>query len=358
VAPAEELPGHRLNPYFGSLGTSPIESGPWAGPREDYSDARTAGQMDFLAIATRTPTSQLVEAASSLNQAFADRFVALVSWQYGTTRDRGPVNVLEPGARLTNAALPQDRLDLFYTTWLPRHTEGEQPPIVQFLEPHDVGAGVAAQDRASLDSLREAAGHYVRTMQIGSNTRDWSGTREDFAAFRTYLHYLNVGFRLAPTADPNRAGVARDGPSVSRTVVLAQRLTRSDILESVRRRRVYASQDRNLRLTLSVNGHPMGSIVEMDPGTPLRIEVTLSDPDEPDAYYWLSLRRDLPGGELEATRELSGTDIRGDGRVVFTQFKRSTSSEYFLLQVAQAGRNGVDRLWTAPVWLESSRTAR
>lgn len=101
----------------------------------------------------------------------------------------------------------------------------------------------------------------------------------------------------------------------------------------------------------------MGSVVPLTEGTPLRIELTFSDPDEPRAHYWLSLRRDVPGGELDAARELSGTDFRGDGRVVFTQFRRTSADEYFLARIAQESGDGADSVWTAPIWLRAARTS-
>jgi hypothetical protein len=70
--------------------------------------------------------------------------------------------------------------------------------------------------------------------------------------------------------------------------------------------------------------------------------------------HWLSLRRDVPGGALDASRELFGTDYSGDGRVVFTQFSRSNRDEYFLLRILQEGNQGIDSVWTAPIWLTTS----
>jgi hypothetical protein len=164
------------------------------------------------------------------------------------------------------------------------------------------------------------------------------------------LEYLNAGFRVAPTADwvpPLWRGTRVD----RRTAVLAPRLTKRDLLDAIRARRVYASDDPNLKVSFSINGHAMGSVVPLPSGAPLRIQLTFSDRDEPGTSYWLSLRRDTPGDELEATRELSGTDFRGDGTVVFTQFRHTTGEEYFLAHVVQESATGSDHVWTAPIWI-------
>jgi hypothetical protein len=168
-----------------------------------------------------------------------------------------------------------------------------------------------------------------------------------------YLHYLNAGFRLAPAAVQRceRASTRRCKDARSRTAVLARSLSERAIVDAIRQRRVYASQDRNLEVLFSINGHPLGSVVPMRPGTPLRIEVRLVDPDEPSAFYWVSLRRDEVGGPLEADREASGTDLKGDGTIVFTQFQRGQADEYFLLQVSQGEGAEADVLWMTPIWL-------
>jgi hypothetical protein len=172
-----------------------------------------------------------------------------------------------------------------------------------------------------------------------------------------YLQYLNAGFRLAPVAVHECKAAALQGceADTSRTVVLARWLTEPAIIDAITNRRVYASTDKNLGVLFSINGHPLGSITPITAGTPLRIEVRLADPDEPSAYYWVSLRRDEVGGPVEAEREVSGTDLKGDGTIVFTQFRRGEHDEYFLLEVTQ--RSGPDEnvVWTAPIWLVSAR---
>ena len=170
-----------------------------------------------------------------------------------------------------------------------------------------------------------------------------------------YLQYVNAGFRLAPGAvhECKAAALQRCNAGNSRTVVLARSLNERAIVDAVTNRRVYASTDKNLGVRFSINAHPLGSVTPMAAGTPLRIEVRLSDPDEPSASYWVSLRHDEVGGPVEADRELSGTDLKGNGTIVFTQFRRGAHNEYFLLEVTQGAGAEEDVVWTAPIWLVS-----
>jgi hypothetical protein len=58
---------------------------------------------------------------------------------------------------------------------------------------------------------------------------------------------------------------------------------------------------------------------------------------------------------FEADREVSGTDLKGNGTIVFTQFKRREADEYFLLEVTQGQGATQDVVWTDPIWLVSER---
>jgi hypothetical protein len=45
------------------------------------------------------------------------------------------------------------------------------------------------------------------------------------------------------------------------------------------------------------------------------------------------------------------TDFRGDGTVVFTQFRHTTGEEYFLAHLVQEAAKSTDHVWTAPIWI-------
>lgn len=347
------LPPAPLNTYFGSLDAYHLLAA-GLGPREAFERARLVDRMDFLTITSPAYSSSLSASAASENARLEGRFVAMSGWRYSSTSDRSYVNVLElsdgPGGNI-----PLGRYDQFYRSWLPRLTDTTAGrPILQFGQPLDPASDYGVVDMNSLEALRQVSAPYVRTIQIagGSCTGD-RRRASDHVAMQPYLQYLNAGFRLAPTANPQNS-LLTDGPDTDcRTAVLSRRLTKMDILDGIRQRRVYASEDRNLKVVFSINGQPMGSIVTMAAGTPLRIELIVSDPDEAGATYWFSLRRDTPGGELEAARELYGTDFTGDGTVVFAQFTHGASDEYFLARIVQESTDGTDSVWTAPIWLVS-----
>lgn len=349
--------GEATNVYFGSLGAYRVDARDTGQPREEFERARIVEGMDFLAVPSPILDSTATSLTASLNARLVDRFVAMYAWRYGASSRGSHVSVLEPRRVADDDIIPDGRFDLFYRSWLPQQTDTTgNTPIVQFAESHDSTLDYGRPDMQSLDSLRATTAPYVRTIQIGGpSERGETRVLTSEARARAYLEYLNAGFKVAPTADSE--GVWRTTGGEHRTAVIARRLARQDLLESIRARRVYATDDTNLNVSFSINHCPMGSIVPISPGTPLRIELTLSDADEPGASYWISLRRDSPGGDVDAAQEFAGTDLSGNGTLVFTQFRHSAGEEYFLVHIVQRSAAGADHVWTAPIWLVSPAEA-
>jgi len=338
-----------LNAYFGSLGAYPFTTGESGRHEGVFEVARTHGRMDFLAIAMPTPSAALRKTAASMSAGLEGRFVALWGWRYESSARGNYVHVLEPRG-LEENALPHGRFDLFFTRWLPsRRDTTSQTPVVLLPQPIEFALDHRINEFGSPPALPDAALPFIHTIEM--ITDQSNGSSPDTPGSTPYLSYLNAGFRVAPTADVESSGRTGYAISPRRTAILAEKLSKAHLLDSIRERRVYSSEDSNLRVSFSINGRQMGSVVALEADTRLRIEVTFSDPDEPNAHYWVSLRRDAPGGAIEAARELSGTNHDGDGRVVFTQFRRSSHDEYFVLRLQQMGRNGIDTVWTAPIWL-------
>jgi hypothetical protein len=254
---------------------------------------------------------------------------------------------------IDDTVVSNKRYDLLYPWLATRPDSRGQPAIIQFNHPASMAQDYGVLNFGSLAAVLSIAAPHVRTIQIinGPHSAQTTGNRITTVKWKTYLQYLNAGFRLAPTADQDNHFITHGSSTDHRTAVLAPALTKADILDAIRQRRVYASQDKNLKVWFSINDQPLGSVVQMASATPLQIQVQLADVDESGAAYRVSLRRDVVGGELEADSELAGHDLAGDGTVQFDQFKHTDEDEYFLVQIVQIGGDGADVVWTAPIWV-------
>lgn len=133
--------------------------------------------------------------------------------------------------------------------------------------------------------------------------------------------------------------------------MLATSLTKAALLSAMRQRRVYATEDPNLRLVYRVNGELLGSRISATavpaPGTALTMSLEIADDDEPTTSYTVEVFSDQIGGpEAGIVRTQS---VTGNGTHAISGVTYPGGAAYVYLRIRQADGN---RAWTAPVWLE------
>jgi hypothetical protein len=138
----------------------------------------------------------------------------------------------------------------------------------------------------------------------------------------------------------------------ARTAVLAPTLSKAALLGAMRRRRVYATEDRSLRLIYRVNNELLGSRITGSAvpaaGTALSVSLQITDDDEPTTAYTVEVFSDTIGGSQTAAVVRTQT-VTGNGSHNITGVNYVGGDQYLYLRVRQADGN---RAWTAPVWLE------
>ena len=70
----------------------------------------------------------------------------------------------------------------------------------------------------------------------------------------------------------------------ARNVIYADSLTEEGLFDAIRDRRLYATEDKNLEISYTLDGHMMGSQLGTEEvGENVTIDVTVYDPDHSDA---------------------------------------------------------------------------
>ena len=156
-----------------------------------------------------------------------------------------------------------------------------------------------------------------------------------YPSYEQYIMALDKGWHVAPTNNQDnhkgRWGNAND----ARDVIITDNFSEEGIYEAIRERRMYATEDKNLAVTYTVNGNLMGTILTDIPEK-LDINVTVNDPDSSDSiskveivansgrvvHSW-STAAELASGNLsvELTPEYSYYFVRvteGDGDLAVT----------------------------------------
>jgi hypothetical protein len=125
------------------------------------------------------------------------------------------------------------------------------------------------------------------------------------------------------------------------------------VIDALRRRHVYATEDKNLSIIIKVNGRLCGDVIAPIPVGPLSIEYNITDADEPNADYEIQVFRDSVGGPTAQIVTSVSTET-GGGAGSIEDIAVGNQPQYLFFKVVQTDENGREELaWTAPVWFQN-----
>lgn len=370
--------------FFGNLHSHTSYSDGSGTPSQAYRHARDVAHLDFLAITehnhsraesgarerrdglliatnhalyTGPDAEALIPAANRLTE--DGQFVAIYGQEFSTISSGNHVNVFNVDAVID--APNGDFAGL--VTWLQAHLDAQgHAPIVELNHPadfDDASKEYGIDDFGSTASWLATFGPYVQLIELlngpGLDPTDGHPPRSVMQA--DYLDYLNRGFHVAPAGDQDNHYRTWGTLTDARTAVIALALTRAAVLDALRNRHVYATEDRNLELIAKVDGHLMGDIVTPPAvGAALAITLAIRDADEPDAAYRVEVFVDAaPGGPVAQSVETF--TFTGDSPAAqpyaLEGVRFQNAGQYLFLKVTQLSEHGdADRAWTAPLWFE------
>jgi hypothetical protein len=358
--------------FFGNLHSHTALSDGSGTPAEAYARARDTAGLDFLAITehnhaqagdiannhalyTGPGSLSLIPTANSFTE--EGRFIALYGQEFSTIGAGNHMNVID-APRVID--VPNGNFRKLFEEWLPANldTQGQEPllllnhPSISD-SPADLEYGIddfqgdttawlaAIDPRAELINLINGPSH-------SNGTHLPPGAPSE----RELRRYLNLGLHVAPTADQDNHKQNWGDATDARTAVLAPALTKSALLTAMKQRRVYATEDRNLRLVYRLNGELLGSRITGQnvpaAGAALPVTLAITDDDEPNASYVVDVFSDQMGGE-DVAEIVRMQSVTGNGTHTISGVTYQGGAQYVYLRVRQADGN---RAWTAPVWLE------
>lgn len=365
--------------FFGNLHAHTGLSDGSGTAEEAFRYARDVARLDFLAVTehnhllggSNVPPERrkalydgpgdaaLVPVAKRMTE--DGRFVALYGQEFSTMSKGNHVNVFDVPKVIDVAS--GDFAGLL--RWMAANPDsGGRPAVLQLNHPmlgrpgkSDIGPKEFGRDDFGDDAgWIRAMGGAASLVEIlnGEPPKNAPSTRAPQIMEPFYLRFLQLGFRVAPTGNQDNHHGQWGTVTEARTAILAPALTTKDLLDAMRARHVYATEDRNLRILARVNGRLCGDALTMA-AKELAIEVTIEDADESDAEYLVEVFRGEVGGPT--ARIVQTAKFRGDtatGSVPGVSLDRV--GQYVFLRVTQSGAPP-DRAWTAPVWLDPASTA-
>jgi hypothetical protein len=146
-----------------------------------------------------------------------------------------------------------------YYAWVLTHDEA----VAQFNHPND--------PKGSFNNMKPnvEAEKLFTMFEVGNGSGHYSYANAE----QTYFGALDLGWKVAPTyGEDNHDGTW--GQTMKRTVIVSEDLSPESLLDSMRKRRVYMTEDPNLTLDFMANGIYMGGVAE---GSKLNFSVQGSD---------------------------------------------------------------------------------
>lgn len=363
--------------FFGNLHSHTALSDGSGTPAEAYAHARDEAGLDFLAITEHNHAQAgdiaeipvLYTGPGSLAliptaNRFTDegRFIALYGQEFSTIGGGNHANVLD-APRVIDVANGDFRTLL--EEWLPSNLDTQgQPPLLLLNHPATSNSPIDVEygiddfdgDRAAWLAAIDPRTSLINLLN-GPSHETGTGHRPGKPSEGEFRRYLNFGLHAAPTADQDNHKRNWGDATNARTAVVAPSLTKAALLTALRQRRVYATEDRNLRLIYRLNGQLLGTRLTGGSGpslgSPLTITLEIADDNEPTASYVVEVFSDQVGGE-EVAEVVRTHTVTGNGMHTVSGVTYDGEAQYTYLRIRQADG---DRAWTAPVWLEPSSPA-
>ena len=167
----------------------------------------------------------------------------------------------------------------------------------------------------------------------------------DVGDYQTQYHQLLYkGYHVAPIANQDNHNTTFGKSNQQRTGLLATSLTKANVDDAFRNRRVYAVEDHNLQVQFEVGTHRMGEIFSMAGSIPIRVKAI----DAGESISRVEIRYGIPGsGTAPTTLQY----VTGRDSLVFTQSQSIGTTYYYYAYVVEADGH---RAWTAPMWITIS----
>lgn len=254
--------GNNLNHYHGEFHSHTLMSDGVANINQAMEYARDVGGVDFFAITDHSHVfapndyAWQLPIADSYND--PGKFATLYGWEMTWSSEDGSWG----------------HMNVLNTKWAERDPIGCSVP--------DLYRKVV-QDPDAITMFNHPDGKY-------GNAGDFDYIADDIRRqmclieipnptfINEYMHALSLGWKVSPAANGDNHFYNWTTSRPITTYILAPALTRENIIDSMRKRRTYATSDPSLKLTYKVNGKWLGSTLRNPESLSFEIRVLTENP--------------------------------------------------------------------------------
>jgi len=329
----------QYQPYFGLLHAHTEHSGGEGAVEYAFSRASQVEQLDFFAV-TDYSHSLDNDKAGSIG---TDGSGVSADWAAGKAAAAAVTTENFVGIYGYEMCYPDDyglgHISTFHTPgWISRNQNGFETltayydalttvptSVSQFNHP-GWDLGYFSNFASRTDSYDEA----IALLELGNG--------KGITTCEFYTTALDRGWHVAPTLSQNDFFGKFGTGSDARTVILAEALTEECLYDAMKNRRCYATEDRDLKISYTLNGQVMGSIIPWS--DTITIEAALSDATDGGIAVLEVVSTE---GTTIHKAQFSGQTIR---------LTLPGAAGYYFLRITQPDG---DLAVTAPVWMETPK---
>ncbi len=367
------LSGGANNVYFGTLHShSDYSDGnqdnPGYTPAQNYNYAMSSQCMDFLGISehnhyssNNNPGTLLSNYHLGINQAASfnisnPNFVALYGMEWGVISNGGHVLVYGNGMDNlfgweTNAG---GTLGNNYDVYVPQSTYTGATGLFKIINDNiatNTFASLAHPNFSDYNNIANIAYNAsadtaisIAALESGpasSTNTSYSEPASSFNHIFYYLTMLSKGYHIGAAIDHDNHNTTFGRTTYSRTGVVAQSLSKTNIIKGYRNMNTYATQDCDIKVDFSINTKIMGSIFS-DRYAP-NIFAKLTDATTSLTNARIRLMYGVPGSGFWATKIDSAV---GSTLSITDNNLANLATGYYYLDII----NGSSRIVTSPIW--------
>ncbi|QNH62069.1 CehA/McbA family metallohydrolase [Hymenobacter sediminicola] len=321
----------------------------YATPYQNYGFADASLHLDFLGISEHNHSQagmQLPNYARGLRQADSatvdGSFVALYGMEWGVISGGGHVLVYGVDQLLGweagnfNVFVPKNNYQALF-----KEINRRPGAFAMLAHPQTGDYGNLASGTFSPTADSAIVSTVLRSGPATSTNITYSNPSTS-SYESTYQRLLARGYHIGISLDHDNHNTTFGRTTPGRLVVLAPSLTKASLMQALRARRFYASDDWNAQVSFTLNGEPMGSVLQG--GTNADINVSVADGDN-EAVRSLTLMRGVPGNGVNAIALVNAP--AGAAALTFTDTNVPNSAYYYYAVIIQ---NDGNRIVTSPIW--------
>ena len=350
-------------------------------PADAFRIARDEGGLDFLSLTDHNHIMKSQATYDTVQEAARDstgpNFVALFGQEYSTImRGFNHTNIQNYPIRIPKSMNGKYRI--LFEDVLPSFVRNNSGTVIVagFNHPKTLATdfGLESDFGGDWKKFVEVMDPFVQLIAVASGPADASKKKKylDPAAHPKFVHqnisharwfaYLARGMHLAPKIDHDSHSPTYGFRHAGRTAVWASGgLTRDKLLAALAARHCYATEDLNLKIVAAIGTHRLpGDVIGVTDDGSWTLQLTISDPDEPDAEYTAEVFAGVTGDGVIATKvEDLAQSWSGDGNIAFSLSAELDASLYYVVHVRQTSDDpingeGKQDAWLAPIWLDGT----